>query len=43
MNLKHAVDWIHLGQYRVRWRAVVRTVMNLRAAHKWNMALDLQL
>jgi hypothetical protein len=24
------VDWIHLAQYRERWRAVVNTVMNLR-------------
>jgi hypothetical protein len=23
------VDWIHLVQFRVRWRAVVKTVMNL--------------
>jgi hypothetical protein len=24
------VDWIHLAQYRVQWRAVVNTVMKLR-------------
>jgi hypothetical protein len=24
------VDWIHLAQDRVQWRAVVSTVMNLR-------------
>jgi hypothetical protein len=24
------VEWIHLAQYRDRWRAVVNTVMNLR-------------
>jgi hypothetical protein len=24
------VDWIHWAQDRVRWRAVVNTVMNLR-------------
>jgi hypothetical protein len=24
------VDWIHLSQDRVRWRALVNTVMNLR-------------
>jgi hypothetical protein len=24
------VDWIHLAQDRVRWRALVNTVMNLR-------------
>jgi hypothetical protein len=24
------VDWIHLGQGRDRWRAVVNTVMNIR-------------
>jgi hypothetical protein len=24
------VDWIHLGQHRDRWRALVNTVMNLR-------------
>jgi hypothetical protein len=24
------VDWIHLAQDRVQWRAVVNTVMNLR-------------
>jgi hypothetical protein len=24
------VDWIHLGQHRNQWRAVVNTVMNFR-------------
>jgi hypothetical protein len=24
------VDWFHLAQGRVQWRAVVNTVMNLR-------------
>jgi hypothetical protein len=24
------VDWIHMAQYRGRWRALVNTVMNLR-------------
>jgi len=26
------VDWIHLSQDRVKWQAVVDTVMNLRIA-----------
>jgi hypothetical protein len=34
MNLKEidceGVDWIHVAQYRDRWRALVDTVMNLR-------------
>jgi len=34
MNLKdigcEGVDWIHLAQYRVQWRGVVDTVVNLR-------------
>jgi hypothetical protein len=34
MNLKElgleSMDWIHLAQDRVRWRALVNTVMNLR-------------
>jgi hypothetical protein len=25
------MDWIELAQYRVQWRALVNTVMNLRA------------
>jgi hypothetical protein len=24
------LDWIYLAQYRVQWRAIVNTVMNLR-------------
>jgi hypothetical protein len=24
------MDWIHLAQYRDQWRALVKTVMNLR-------------
>jgi hypothetical protein len=24
------VDWLHLAQYRVKWRDVVNTVINLR-------------
>jgi hypothetical protein len=26
------LDWIHLGQDKDRWRAVVNTVMNLRVS-----------
>jgi hypothetical protein len=26
----NGANWIQLGQYRVRWRAFVKTVMNLR-------------
>jgi len=26
-----AVDWIHVAQSREQWRALVNTVMNLRA------------
>jgi len=26
------VDWIHLAQDRVQWRASVKTVMNLRVS-----------
>jgi len=25
-----AVDWIHLAQYRVQWRTLANTVMNVR-------------
>jgi len=36
MNLKgigcEVVDWIHLAQDRVKWRDVVKTVMNLRVS-----------
>jgi len=28
------VDWIHLAQDRVQWRALVNTVMDLRAPYK---------
>jgi hypothetical protein len=27
-----SVDWVHLAQFRDRWRALVNTVMNLLAA-----------
>jgi hypothetical protein len=34
------VDWTHLKQDRVQWRALVSTVMNLRISKKDEKLLD---
>jgi hypothetical protein len=28
------VDWIHLAQYRLKWCALVNTLINLRISYK---------
>jgi hypothetical protein len=34
------VEWIHLAQYRDRWRAVVNAMMNPRVLAPWHLFLE---
>jgi hypothetical protein len=33
MDLRESVDWMHLAQDRVQWRALVNTVKIFRVPH----------